>query len=186
MAHKTQVEINGEMTEVFEFDHSAQEIDDAVEQVLIGGGGSGSGGGGAAVLYTAQSLTTSQQQQARQNIGAVSKSGDTMTGNLMVAKSSPYLHLKNTGTGRTARMAATSDNYLSLYNEVTDDASKNRAALWLGPETNNADRLLSVNHILNGTTTTYTVLHTGNSNRSKLVADDSLPEIDGEIYWRYK
>ena len=71
MAHKTQVEINGEMTEVFEFDHSAQEIDDAVEQVLNGGGGSG-GESGAAVLYTAQSLTTSQQQQARQNIGAVS------------------------------------------------------------------------------------------------------------------
>ena len=31
-----------------------------------------------------------------------------------------------------------------------------------------------------------TILHTGNSNRTKLVADDSLPEIDGEIYWRYK
>ena len=31
-----------------------------------------------------------------------------------------------------------------------------------------------------------TILHTGNSNRSKLVADDSLPEIDGEIFWRYK
>lgn len=30
------------------------------------------------------------------------------------------------------------------------------------------------------------ILHTGNSNRSKLVADDSLPTADGEIYWRYK
>lgn len=59
------------MTEVFEFDHSAQEIDDAVEQVLNGESG-GSGGGGAAILYTEQTLTDSQQQQARQNIGAVS------------------------------------------------------------------------------------------------------------------
>lgn len=31
-----------------------------------------------------------------------------------------------------------------------------------------------------------TILHTGNSNRSKLVADDSLPDKDGEIFWRYK
>lgn len=31
-----------------------------------------------------------------------------------------------------------------------------------------------------------TILHTGNSNRSKIVDDDSLPTTDDEIYWRYK
>lgn len=31
-----------------------------------------------------------------------------------------------------------------------------------------------------------TILHTGNSNRSKLVDDDSLPTTDDEIFWRYK
>lgn len=141
---------------------------------------------GMAYVQNADTNAYLEGRLAKIEGGAVKKSGDTMTGNLMVAKSSPYLHLKNTGTARTARMAATSDNYLSLYNEVTDDASKNRTALWLGPETNNADRLLSVNHILNGTTTTYIVLHTGNTNRTKLVAEATTPANEGEIYWRYK
>lgn len=60
MAHKTEIEINGEKVEVTEFDHTAQEIDDAVDQINSG------------VLYTAQELTAAQQEQARGNIGAVS------------------------------------------------------------------------------------------------------------------
>ena len=63
MAHKTQIEINGAKIEVFEFDHSAQEIYDAVERANNLGG---------AVLYTAQQLSVAQQLQARENIGAVS------------------------------------------------------------------------------------------------------------------
>ena len=63
MAHKTQIEINGEKIEVFEFDHSAQEIDDTVELVKKNG---------AAVLYTTQQLSVTQKAQARENIGAVS------------------------------------------------------------------------------------------------------------------
>lgn len=64
MAHKTQIEINGELTEVFEFDHSAQEIDDAVDQIQKTIGNS--------VLYVAQELSVSEKAQARANIGAVS------------------------------------------------------------------------------------------------------------------
>lgn len=85
-----------------------------------------------------------------------------MTGSLTVSKSSPYLYLKNTDTTRTARMASTSDNYLSLYNEATSDASNNRTALWLAPETSSLTNLFSINHIVNGTANTYKVLHTGN------------------------
>lgn len=65
MAHKTEIEINGEKVEVTEFDHTAQEIDDAVDTI-------NNGGAGSAVLYTAQVLTAAQQEQARGNIGAVS------------------------------------------------------------------------------------------------------------------
>lgn len=65
MAHKTEIEVNGETIEVTEFDHTAQEIDDAVDKINEGGAGS-------AVLYTAQVLTELQQEQARGNIGAVS------------------------------------------------------------------------------------------------------------------
>lgn len=68
MAHKTQIEINGMPVEVTEFDHTAQEIDDAVDKIKdIEETGSAS-----AVLYTAQVLTDAQQTQARANIGAVS------------------------------------------------------------------------------------------------------------------
>lgn len=65
MAHKTEIEINGEKVEVTEFDHTAQEIDDAVDTI-------NNGIAGTAVLYTAQVLTELQKEQARGNIGAVS------------------------------------------------------------------------------------------------------------------
>ena len=94
-----------------------------------------------------------------------------MTSNLTISKSSPYLYLKNTSTARTARMASTSDKYLSLYNEVTVDASNNRTALWLGPETSSLTNLLSINHVVNGTANTYRVLHTGN------IADYAVPGV---------
>ena len=73
MAHKTEIEIEIEVdgttvtktVEVTEFDHTAQEIDDAVDKI-------NEDGAGDAVLYTAQVLTAAQQEQARTNIGAVS------------------------------------------------------------------------------------------------------------------
>lgn len=65
MAHKTEIEVNGVIIEVTEFDHTAQEIDDAVDKINEGGDDN-------AVLFTAQTLTTGQQAQARTNIGAVS------------------------------------------------------------------------------------------------------------------
>ena len=109
-----------------------------------------------------------------------------MTGNLTVSKTSPYLYLKNTSTTRTARMASTSDKYLSLYNEVTADASNNRTALWLGPETSSLTNLLSINHVVNGTANTYKVLHTGNSNKTKLVSTVTTPTVNNEINWVYE
>lgn len=68
MAHKTEIEVNGTTIEVTEFDHTAQEIDDAVDKI----GSMEEAGETAAVLYTAQTLTDAQQTQARTNIGAVS------------------------------------------------------------------------------------------------------------------
>lgn len=73
MAHKTEIEIEIEVdgttvtktVEVTEFNHTAQEIDDAVEKIKNSGAGN-------AVLYTAQVLTELQKEQARGNIGAVS------------------------------------------------------------------------------------------------------------------
>ena len=72
MAHKTEIEIEIEVdgttvtktVEVTEFDHTAQEIDDAVDQVQETIGNS--------ILYVAQELSVSEKAQARANIGAVS------------------------------------------------------------------------------------------------------------------
>lgn len=65
MAHQTTITVNGQEVAVTEFDHTAQEIDDAVERVMTGESGS-------AVLYVTQELTEAQKTQARTNIDAVS------------------------------------------------------------------------------------------------------------------
>lgn len=94
--------------------------------------------------------------------GKVDKSGDTMSGNLTLEKSAPYLTLKHTTTGRQGRMAATGDNYFSLYNEDSDDASNNKVALWLAPESVEVNKLLRINHVLDGVSKTYEIYHEGN------------------------
>ncbi len=68
MAHKTEIEVNGVIIEVTEFDHTAQDIDDAVDKIKE----LEEAGETTAVLYTAQVLTEAQQAQARTNINAVS------------------------------------------------------------------------------------------------------------------
>ena len=56
MATTKEIIVNGVVTEVTEFDHSAQEIDDALESTVK--------------FDAAQSLTDEQKNQARKNIGA--------------------------------------------------------------------------------------------------------------------
>ena len=96
-------------------------------------------------------------------IGAVAKDGsEAMTGNLTVKKTAPYLTLSHSETGRQFRLAETGDNYASLYNEVTEAARNNKTALWLAPEGTAMDKLLRINVVENGASSTYSVLHTGN------------------------
>ena len=98
----------------------------------------------------------------------VNKSGDTMSGDLTLEKSAPYLTLKNTKTGRQGRMATTGDNYFSIYNEDSDDASNNKVALWLAPESTAVDNLFRINHVLEGESNTYRVIHSGSAEGKKL------------------
>ena len=96
-------------------------------------------------------------------IGAVAKDGSVaMTGNLTVKKTAPYLTLSHSETGRQFRLAETGDNYASLYNEVTENAGNNKTALWLAPEGTAMAKLLRINVVENGASSTYSVLHTGN------------------------
>lgn len=102
------------------------------------------------------------------------KSGDTMKGDFSVEEGSPSVFLKNTSTGRTSRMTATTDNYFSLYNEKTDDTSNNKTALWIAPESTSAENLLRINHVSNGTSKTYKVLHSGAAVDGGLVTNATI------------
>lgn len=62
MATNKEININGVMTPVTEFKHSAQEIDDALESTVK--------------FDSAQSLTDEQKNQARKNIGAATVDHD--------------------------------------------------------------------------------------------------------------
>jgi hypothetical protein len=116
-------------------------------------------------------------------IGAVKNSGDTMTGDFAIEKNFPRLFLKNTANNRHFDMNMGGDGYAAIYNRKDDN---NLMALYVNAETGDVNTIFRISRKVGGVSTTYDILHTGNSNRSKLVADDSLPETDGEIFWRYK
>lgn len=111
-------------------------------------------------------------------IGAVKKSGDTMTGNLTISRTGGVALLLDEKTnGNTGQYVIQSGGAALL--------SATLGGLLRGISfRNSGDAALDFRY--HDGNNSYPILHAGNSNRSKLVADDSLPEIDGEIYWRYK
>ncbi|MBO7739441.1 MAG: hypothetical protein J6S18_03635 [Oscillospiraceae bacterium] len=111
-------------------------------------------------------------------IGAVSKSGDTMTGNLTISKTGGVAILLDEKTnGNTCQYVIQSGGAAVL--------SATLGGLLRGISFRNSGDA-SLDFRYHDGNNSYPILHAGNSNRSKLVADDSLPENDGEIYWRYK
>jgi hypothetical protein len=131
----------------------------------------------------AEIAAAAAEQVTPTGIGAVKKSGDTMTGSLTITKVMPELWLTHSNTGRSNYMNMGGDGYAAFYNRKDSD---NFSALFLNTETSDLNYCLRLSRKVDGEVKGYDVLHTGNSNRSKLVGDDSLPETDGEIYWRYK
>lgn len=102
-------------------------------------------------------------------IGAVKKSGDTMTGTLNV----------NIG-GNIGRFGVDNTNDYAYMQYAKSDGTA--ANITLNPTRARYARKVAAN----GSWASYDILHTGNSNRSKLIDDDSLPTTDDEIFWRYK
>ena len=95
------------------------------------------------------------------SIGAVAKTGDTMTGNLSINKSTPEIDFKNTAItdGRFGYVMMASDKTFNIGNYLN---GSNKQALYIQPETavlKNAIRLLRT---IDGTTKYYSVLHEGN------------------------
>lgn len=77
-----------------------------------------------------------------ESIGAVKKTGDTMTGNLVVSKSDvPRLDATNTTTGRTARMQSTPSGYAEFGNVGVNGHLR----LVLDTETSALDAMIQLN-----------------------------------------
>lgn len=95
-------------------------------------------------------------------IGAVKKSGDTMTGPLTISKSDyPDLNLKNTGSGSATKIR----NSAHRTQIMSQEDENNYRALTLHDKsvTTDAGSILQIQQIDGGVqTATYKVLHTGN------------------------
>lgn len=119
--------------------------------------------------------------------GAVSKSGDTMTGNLTVSRATPHFFAVDTDNNTQAALWQNSNQtVLSNRNVAGEIANQRSVVINNSAYKEDIKDALMLYDTTSGTSTWLRILHEGNTNRSKLVADDSLPEMDGEIYWRYK
>lgn len=85
----------------------------------------------------------------------LSRSGGTMTGDLVISKSVPALKLVSTTGGRTAHFWVSSDDNVYMRNSLDDN---NRSALYLQPETiADFGRVLRLQKMVDGTATYYSI-----------------------------
>lgn len=94
-------------------------------------------------------------------IGAVAKTGDTMTGNLFIKKSVPEMDFANTSLtdGRLGYILMGSDKTFNFGNFLDGN---NKQALYVQPETAVLKNALRMQRTVNGVTNYYSVLHEGN------------------------
>ena len=112
------------------------------------------------------------------DIGAVDKTGDKMTGNLIIEKAeAPTFQGINTTTGRDVYVVSTSDNYTTVANRIAGDQN-NRVALWLAPETETDDKLLRIHKVVNSVGNTYRVYHEGNKPAPADIGAATQAEVD--------
>lgn len=96
------------------------------------------------------------------DIGAVNKTGDTMTGDLIIRKSSPIAHLVDE-TGAAAGMQLW-NNQLLLSSRLAENDQANYRFLSINNANNQADPAyaLGLGDIKAGVANYYTILHSGN------------------------
>lgn len=118
----------------------------------------------------------------RNTMGAVNKAGDTMTGELIVEAP---VSAKNTVTGRKTRIVSHDNNSKEADIQNYSDDS-NYVSLRLATENHDIKEVAKLTRMLNGSFTSYVLLHNGNSNRSKLVSTETTPTVNNEINWTYE
>lgn len=119
--------------------------------------------------------------------GAVKKSGDTMTGNLAIKNASPVVSVVDTDTNTQGALWQ-GGNQTILSNRNESGSVTNQRSIVINNSAMVADLVnaLRFYETVEGAASWYSILHTGNSNRTKLVAEATTPANEGEIYWRYK
>lgn len=95
-----------------------------------------------------------------EQIGALARSGGTLTGDVLVEKSAPKFGVKNPISGRESYITGTSAGEIYVRNQLDEN---NRSALMLNPETSEEATLLRLITSVAGNRTTRNVLHTGNA-----------------------
>lgn len=120
-------------------------------------------------------------------IGAVKKSGDTMTGNFTVSRAAPHISVVDTDVNTQGVLWQNNNQtVLSSRNVATDTSNQRSVVIQNSAYKENIEDALMLNNTTDGAQIWYSILHTGNSNRTKLVAEATTPANEGEIYWRYK
>ena len=107
---------------------------------------------------------------ARKNLGAVSKAGDTMTGNLRVEKISyPGIWLEQTNLNIEGILEIGSTGSFNLSSRASDDAD-NKVSLSLGQVTTSIEKILQlVLYRAGADPVVHNILHTGNKSLIKPV-----------------
>ena len=95
------------------------------------------------------------------SIGAVSKTGDTMTGTLTIKAVIAETKLKSTNDETRSARTVMYENGTSVHLENHKNATNYRG-IAVSPETNDITHALSLVQMLNGTWSSYDILHTGN------------------------
>lgn len=109
-----------------------------------------------------QEMYSTLRYPSPSKIGAVAKSGDTMTGSLTISHSSyPDLDIKNTGSGSITKIRNTAHRTQIMSQE--DDSNYRALTLNDKSVTTDAGSILQIQQIDGGVqTAAYNVLHTGN------------------------
>ena len=112
--------------------------------------------------------------------GKLSKTGDTMTGNLTV----PQLNLVPGNGGNSQFIPYANRFFIRTY--TSDGQNRRDLVLWSREGAGNVTSALQLLDVASGTTTTHNILHEGNSNMTQLVSADTTPTVNGRINWTYK
>ena len=94
------------------------------------------------------------------SIGAVSKTGDTMTGNLTIKRDYPQVTMNSPLAGRDAYIAYVgNEKNLFLMNRLD---TNNRQGIYITPETSSLSNALRLMRVVDGNESYYNFIHTGN------------------------